>query len=150
VGGQYFSGQAMETRNLRWPAPLSVKAGVAGDSGILASYDEFQTPNPGASQVLPAARTVEFATILTKLGLKLPLTQSAEINFDVSAQQATEQLPQQQYWVLGGISAIRAYLPGVLVGDTEYFKELGLPPDFDVVGVAIKCRVFAEYGAAWY
>jgi hypothetical protein len=52
----------------------------------LGCYDEFQAANPGASQVLPAVRTVEFATILPKLGLKLPLIQSAEINFDVSVQ----------------------------------------------------------------
>jgi hypothetical protein len=54
-------------------------------SGILGSYDEFQTANLGASQVLPTARTAGFATILPKLGLKLPLTQAAEINFNVSA-----------------------------------------------------------------
>jgi hemolysin activation/secretion protein len=150
VGGKYFSAQQMGARNLRWSAQLSVKAGVTGDSGTLGTYDEFQAANPGAAQVLPTARTAEFVTVLPKLGLKLPLTQSAEINFDLSAQYATEQLPQQQQWVLGGMSAIRAYLPGVLVGDTGYFMELGLQQDFDVAGVAIKGTVFAEYGAAWY
>jgi hypothetical protein len=35
---------------------------------------------------------------------------------------------------MGGMSAIRAYLPGVLVYDTEYFRELGLQRDFDVAG----------------
>jgi len=143
-GAKYFAAQLIDGKTLRWSAQLSLKAGVTGDSGTLGAAIAT------SPEVGPATRTAEFITILPKFSAKLPLSDSSEINLNFSAQYADEQLPQQQQWVLGGMSAISAYLPGVLSGDSGYFSELNLKRNLDLGGLDLSAGVFIEYGAAWF
>jgi hypothetical protein len=152
VGVKYFGAKALNESLLRWSGQFSVKAGVTGDSGTLGTYDEFvanstTTPVP---EVAPAARTAEFILLKPKLAMKLPLTASSSINANFSAQFADEQVPQQQQWVLGGMSSISAYLPGVLVGDSGYHGLVNYEYSFPLNFAKITTSAFAEYGAAWY
>jgi len=156
-GAKYFAAEKSGDNLFRWSAQLSVKAGVSGDSGTLGTYEQFKTDyfiaNPGATaapEVVPAARTAEFISILPKIAAKLPLSKDTELNASFSAQLANEQLPQQQQWVLGGMQSLSAYLPGVLSGDSGYFSELNLKRNLDLGGLDLSAGVFIEYGAAWF
>ena len=157
LGAKYFSAETAGDMKFRWSAQLSLKAGVTGDSGTLGTYDKFKAnyiaANPGATeapQVVPAARTAEFITVMPKIAAKLPLSKETELNASFFAQIANEQLPQQQQWVLGGMKSISAYLPGVLSGDSGYFAELSLQRKLLIAGVDVNAGAFIEYGAAWY
>ncbi|CAA0089898.1 Uncharacterised protein [Zhongshania aliphaticivorans] len=157
LGAKYFSVQAVGENQFRWSAQLSFKAGISGDSGTLGTYDDYSADyfaaNPGAAsapEVVPAARTAEFVTILPKIAANLPFSDDTELNLSFFAQYADEQLPQQQQWVLGGMKSISAYLPGVLSGDSGYFGELNLQHTLHIASVDISASVFAEYGAAWF
>lgn len=141
-GAKYFAAQLIDGKTLRWSAQLSLKAGVTGDSGTLG------TAIATSPEIGPATRTAEFITILPKFSAKLPLSDSSEINLNFSAQYADEQLPQQQQWVLGGMSAISAYLPGVLSGDSGFFTVADFTHKFTVGGLDLSAAVFAEYGSA--
>ena len=52
----------------------------------------------------------------------------------MSAQQS-QQLPQQQQWVLGGIHRMAAWLPGTLIGDEGFYARLAVQKPFDWNGV---------------
>jgi hypothetical protein len=153
-GAKYFAAHVISNqRLLRWSAQLSVKGGVTADDGTLGTYDDFIAANPGAalsSQVSPAARTAEFITLKPKLSINLPISDSGSLNFSILGQLSDEQVPQQQQWVLGGISSISAYLPGVLAGDSGYFGVVNYEHQIDLSGLKITGSVFAEYGVAWY
>ena len=88
--------------------------------------------------------------VLPKVAAKLPLSDASELNFNFSAQIADEQLPQQQQWVLGGMSALSAYLPGVLSGDSGYFTAADFTHKFILGGVDLSASVFVEYGASQF
>jgi len=154
LGVKYFAAHAISNqRLLRWSAQLSVKGGVTGDDGTLGTYDDFIAANPAAAlsaQISPAARTAEFITLKPKLSLKLPVSDAGSFNINVLAQYSDEQVPQQQQWVLGGMSSISAYLPGVLAGDSGYFGIANYEHQIDFSGVKITGSIFTEYGAAWY
>lgn len=142
LGAKYFSASVLNGNTFRWSAQLSVKAGVTGDSGTLG------TATSASPEVGPATRTAEFVAVLPKLAAKLPISDASEFNINFSAQLADEQLPQQQQWVLGGMSAMSAYLPGVLSGDTGLFTVADFTHKFTVAGIDISAAVFAEYGSA--
>lgn len=141
-GAKYFSAVLVSGKTFRWSAQLSFKAGVTGDSGTLGTATE-DSPEVG-----PSTRTSKFVTILPKLSAKLPVTDASEFNLNFSAQIADEQLPQQQQWVLGGMGALSAYLPGVLSGDSGFFTKADFTHKFTVSGLDLSAAVFAEYGSA--
>jgi hemolysin activation/secretion protein len=69
----------------------------------------------------------------------------------IIAQLTSDTVPEQSQWVLGGINAIYAYLPGVAVGDSGGLAQLQLEyrlPRFDEIEV--RPRAFAEYGFVDY
>lgn len=156
VGVKYFGAKALEDKLMRWSAQFAVAAGVTGDSGTLGTYKEFREAaleeNPGADvpEVAPAARTAEFIALKPKVSLKIPTSPDGSINGSFVGQFADEQLPQQQQWVLGGMTTLAAYLPGVLVGDSGYFGLVNYEHVFPTEVAKITGSVFAEYGTAWY
>lgn len=156
VGVKYFGAKALEDKLMRWSAQFAVAAGVTGDSGTLGTYKEFREEalkeNPAADvpEVAPAARTAEFIALKPKVSLKIPTSPDGSINGSFVGQFADEQLPQQQQWVLGGMTTLAAYLPGVLVGDSGYFGLVNYEHVFPTDVAKITGSVFAEYGTAWY
>jgi hypothetical protein len=157
VGAKYFAADLRGPKSLRWSAQLSVKTGLTGDSGSLGTYPAYRTQylsnNPGATstpQVVPAARTAEFVSVLPRFTAKLPLADSGNLRLNAMAQFANEQLPQQQQWVLGGMGSISAYLPGVLSGDSGYYGKLDYAKTVTVLGIEVEPEIFVEYGAAWF
>ncbi|MFT6551583.1 MAG: hypothetical protein ACJA1I_001623 [Zhongshania marina] len=143
-GAKYFAAKLLNGKTFRWSAQLSLKAGVTGDSGTLG------TAVATAPEVGPATRTAEFVTILPRLSAKLPMSDTSEFNLNFLGQFADEQLPQQQQWVLGGMSALSAYLPGVMSGDSGYFITADFTHKFVAGGLDLSAAVFAEYGAAQF
>ena len=144
LGAKYFSATLIDGKTFRWSAQWSLKAGVTGDSGTLG------TATATSPEVGPTTRTAEFVVVLPKVAAKLPLSDASELNFNFSAQIADEQLPQQQQWVLGGMSALSAYLPGVLSGDSGYFTAADFTHKFILGGVDLSASVFVEYGASQF
>jgi hemolysin activation/secretion protein len=60
-------------------------------------------------------------------------------------------VPEQQQWVLGGISSLHAYVPGVAVGDSGLLLRLsGERVLLDHARWNLRLRGFLEYGAARY
>ncbi len=67
----------------------------------------------------------------------------------VAAQLASDPLPIESQWVLGGMDNIAAYLPGIAVGDSGGYAELDLQyRSWEVLGIRLLPRVFAEYGVS--
>jgi hypothetical protein len=145
LGAKYFAATLLgDNKTFRWSAQLSFKAGVTGDSGTLGTAVET------SPEVGPATRTAEFVKILPRLAAKLPISDASEFNVNILAQFADEQLPQQEQWVLGGMGALSAYLPGVMAGDSGYFITTDFTHKFTVGGLDLSAAIFAEYGAAQF
>jgi len=157
LGGKYFSADLSGPKALRWSVQLSAKTGLTGDSGSLGRYEEYKAAyfanNSSATlapQVVPSARTAEFFTVLPRFTAKLPIPQAGDVQLNLMAQFSSEQLPQQQQWVLGGMSLMSAYLPGVLAGDSGYYGKLDFQRSYTLGNLDLKPSVFIEYGAAWF
>ncbi len=158
VGAKYHRASQVGKKTLKWNVAASVKGGVTGDDGTLGTYDQFVAefdanktdPDAKAPTVTPSARTAEFVTFKPRVAAELALDDNDSLNFQFAAQIADEQLPQQQQWVLGGISQISAYLPGVLVGDTGYYSKGSYDHRWEWEGVTLSFSLFAEYGTAQF
>ncbi|SEQ70253.1 Hemolysin activation/secretion protein [Solimonas aquatica] len=74
-----------------------------------------------------------------------------DYSFSMTGQLATERLPEQQQWVLGGPGNLYAYLPGAAIGDVGTLLALKLHREaFGYYGVGFEPSLFAEYGVSRY
>lgn len=121
---------------------LSLKTGF-GDGGSFAT-DTGEGVSIGK-------REAEFFLLQPKLGYKFAVAPGYEVALNFNAQFADNtQLPQQQQFVLGGISSMSAYLPGVLIGDDGYFLHLAASAKPQWLGLAWESSLFVEYAATHF
>lgn len=124
---------------------LQLKGGLSGDSGTFSSY-----PQDREDTVAIGKRTAEFLLAQPSMRIGFNLSSRARVDLDLSGQISDGvQLPQMQQYVLGGISQLRAYLPGALIGDTGGYGKLSLSGLlFQGNSLSITSSLFAEYGMA--
>lgn len=83
------------------------------------------------------------------LRLKFYWNESIASGIEGSGQFSNDSVPEQQQWVLGGVSNITSSLPGTSVGDKGYlarvFTEVTTPT---IYGVTFTPKVFVEQGGA--
>jgi hemolysin activation/secretion protein len=83
--------------------------------------------------------------------LNVSLSDAFDTGLTLAAQFSDDRTPEQSQWVLGGIDNIAAYLPGIAVGDSGAYAALDLQyAGWTVAGIALKPRLFAEYGYSRY
>lgn len=143
LGTRYEQAQLRNEKTLNWTLGASIRGGLSGDSGTLATDRITEGVSVGK-------RTAEFLMLKPHASLSYAFAPNYQWTASFNAQFANEQLPQQQQWVLGGISTLRAYLPGVLVGDSGGYLSTSLVRTMHMDSVAIDFTLFAEYGAARY
>ncbi len=133
-------------------AGLKVRYGLGGDGGTLDRYDEFRAQNPSSSvpDVVPAARSADFLTLHPSVDYHWRYAPQWVASASFKGQFANEQLPQQQQYVLGGMYALSAYLPGALIGDEGYLLRLNVTTRRNWWGFDWRPSVFIEHGAAWF
>ena len=143
VGARYNRQSPMgEKHVLRYTLTGSAKAGIDEDGGSLES-------SPDVSGAAVGKRVGDFIVFKPRAAVQIGNRKRTTLDFDFAAQLADDQLPQQQQWVLGGVSSISSHLPGVLVGDSGMFTRLGLNHKLvDLDGFDLVAGVFAEYGEA--
>lgn len=83
------------------------------------------------------------------LKLQVPLTDTQIVQLRMLGQWTDDTLPEQQQWLLGGRSAIEAYLPGFAYGDQGALVNL----QWELVlaewaGWKLSPKLFAEYGVS--
>ncbi len=159
-----YSAAAIDLKYTRATAPtrsslsigLNSRFGLSG-GGTLDSYDSFdqryqeQNPNAGASPDLaPAARSAHFVALQPSISYQLPLPYDLAFSTQLKSQFANKQLPEQEQFVLGGISSLSAYLPGALIGDEGYYWKLALSQTWTWRDINLQPSVFIEHGGAWF
>jgi hypothetical protein len=127
-----------------------------GDGGTLDDYANYkrdyldQYPTATVPEVAAQARTAEFIALKPTFAYQVRLSPQNILKLNARGQLADEQLPQQQQFVLGGMTSLSAYLPGVLVGDEGYFLDAQLEHHITMGEFKLVPTLFAEYGGAWY
>ena len=96
-----------------------------------------------------SGRRGDFTLMEPNVGLTWNLKNESELRWTLNAQITSDSLPQQQQWVLGGISNMSAWLPGVLIGDQGLHTRLeySLAP-IQLREQPLSLSVFAEAGSA--
>ncbi len=143
VGSSYERAQAFSDKPLKWKLGLNLTGGLSGDSGTLGSDSTSEGVSIGK-------RTSKFITLKPSASMAYEFAPNYQFASSISAQLANEQVPQQQQWVLGGVSTMRAYLPGVLVGDSGVHISASLIRSAQFENSTLSFSLFAEYGAARY
>lgn len=83
------------------------------------------------------------------LQLRWEIPGKHRLQWTTNAQITSDSLPQQQQWVLGGLSTISAWLPGVLVGDSGYHSVLAFSfAPWQIRERPLNVSLFAEIGSA--
>ncbi len=143
VGGKYQrTNNLAKNRELNYTLALSAKGGIDDDGGSLES-----TPNAAGATV--GKRVGDFIVFKPRATVQVGNRDKTTLEFKFSAQLADDQLPQQQQWVMGGVTAISSHLPGVIVGDSGMFAKIGLNHQLaNSDGFELLAGVFAEYGEA--
>lgn len=131
----YISGGATWLQKMgnysRFLASLNVKQGVDGDNTV--------------------GNDSKFTIFAPEFGAKISLFGSIWANLDLSGQFTNDNLavPRQQQWVLGGMSGLSAWLPGILASDEGYFGRASLAWRPNTAGtLRLAASVFYEYGLA--
>lgn len=68
-----------------------------------------------------------------------------------AGQVGSDRLPDQELWVLGGSDSLRAWLPGVALGDSGTFTQASLQyrlEELPIPKAVLTASVFTEYGSA--
>ncbi len=145
LGLKYLRSARMLGIPVRANVQLFAETGLSSDGGTLGTVADPDI-------VAPGKRTAEYNLLRPKLGLEFQFGDHVKMALDAAAQFSDgDQLPQQQQYVLGGISLLSAYLPGVLVGDSGAYGRLAFSvTGWEVGSVKIIPSLFAEYAQAWY
>ncbi len=149
AGLKYFRRSRWFDTDVRWSVQGFVEAGMSRDKGTLGA-DSGNTTNDSMA-VSAGKRTAEYLIYKPKLGLKIGLSDSLSFDIDVLSQLSDgKQLPQQQQFVLGGLSTMSAYLPGTLIGDSGVYGRFKLAGQWHPFGGDLSPSLFVEYGQAWF
>ncbi len=143
LGVKYLRASYLGSKRLDWSLKGAVEAGVTGDKGTLGSNDT-------SSGVAIGKRTGEFIAVKPAAEARWRVLPNGSFGVMVIGQYAQDQLPEQQQWVLGGMGAIAAYLPGVLVGDTGYYGTTDFEYIWKYSGVELTGAIFGEHGASQF
>lgn len=143
LGTSYQRAQFFDEKTLKWKLAVSVRGGLGGNSGTLAS-------DKNTAGVSTGKRSAEFILLKPNASFAYQFHPNYQLTAALIGQVADEQLPQQQQWVLGGVDRMSAYLPGVLVGDTGYHLDLSFNRTWELGVFSLAGGVFAEYGSAQY
>jgi len=149
AGLKYFKRSRWFDTDVRWSVQGFVEAGLSSDSGTLGTDDGSSATS--AEAVSAGKRTAEYVLYKPKLGLKVAVGEDLSFDIDVLSQISDgNQLPQQQQFVLGGLSTMSAYLPGSLIGDSGVYGRVKLEGLWQPFGAELAPSVFIEYGQAWF
>ncbi len=120
LGLKYSRKIEMFGKNGRVSAQGFVKGGLSTDDGTFNTDERDDVVSIGK-------RSAEYLLVRPKLALRLDFTDWLNGQIDVIGQWSDgKQVPQKQQFVLGGMSTLSAWLPGILVGDTGAFTRLKL------------------------
>ena len=149
AGLKFFKRSRWFDTDVRWSVQGFVEAGLSSDSGTLGVEDGSALNSSEA--VSAGKRTAEYLLYKPKLGLKVAVGDDMSFDIDVLSQISDgKQLPQQQQFVLGGLSTMSAYLPGSLIGDSGVYGRIKLEGDWQPFGAQLTPSVFVELGQAWF
>lgn len=143
IGTRYERLTQFNDKPVNWQVSLRVKHGLSSDSGTFGTA-------PETSGVAIGKRTAEYTTVKPGFSATYTFTESWDLSISASSQFTSDQLPQQQQWVLGGTSRMHAYLPGVLVGDSGYHAKTALTRKWAHEALTFSAGLFYEYGAAGF
>ncbi len=145
LGAKYFRQMRLLGAPARFNVQAFIEGGLSSDDGSLGTDTTEDAVSIGK-------RTAEYLMLRPKLAMQVGLTDALALNLDFAGQLSDdEQLPQQQQFVLGGISTLSAYLPAVLVGDSGTYTRLSLEGSgWELWGATFKPSLFVEHGQAWY
>lgn len=143
LGSSYERAQLIDDKTLQWTLGLELKGGLSGDSGTLGN----DRTTDGLSN---GKRTAQFLMLKPSVGLAYEFAPNYQLAASFISQFANEQLPQQQQWTLGGVNTLRAYLPGVLIGDTGAHLSASLVRSSQFNNATLDISLFAEVGTARY
>lgn len=143
VGASYERAQSIQDKTFTWKVDAQVRAGLGGDSGTLGTDKTSEGVSIGK-------RSAEFLLLKPSANISYAFSPDYKFTVSFSSQFSDEQLPQQQQWVLGGVNTMRAFLPGVLVGDTGLYVSTSIVHSAQFANFTIDTAVFAEAGAARY
>jgi len=116
----------------------TMNLGVSASSGTL--YDGY-----------PGVPTSHFRYAGFTLAYQQTLPLGFQANLSAQAQLATNTLPAQQEWTLGGFGNLSAWEPGVVVGDSGYVARLEVDaPAFARFGANARLGGFFETGGVTY
>lgn len=143
VGAKYQRQHRLQSKNMfNYTLALSAKGGVSDDGGTLDS-------TPDMAGVAVGKRVGDFLVYNPRIAAQWNNLKRTTVDFDFAAQIASDQLPQQQQWVLGGVNSISSHLPGTLVGDSGVFTRLALNHKLvKLDSFNLTAGIFAEYGDA--
>jgi hemolysin activation/secretion protein len=130
IGTDYSRIVALGDQRVDISAALAVRSGLGED----------HTDND--------IRAADFGYLLFRpsLSITVPFGESFTAGLGLAAQITDDTLPEQQQWVMGGVGNVEAYLPGVAAGDSGGLARLFGQTRFEVMGLPVTPRVFAEYG----
>lgn len=97
-------------------------------------------------------RTAHFNVFQGELKAAYSLPRNLTVNMNLRGQLSPgDRLPLHQQFVLGGPASLRAWLPGILVGDTGAYANLNLElPRWHVLGMPLRFTFYIEGGMANY
>ncbi|MGJ8686528.1 MAG: ShlB/FhaC/HecB family hemolysin secretion/activation protein [Spongiibacteraceae bacterium] len=126
-----------------------------GGLNVRAGFDEQGSLSHRAASTDPevslAARSGEFVSLQPSLSYRQNLNGSGlMLTASLNGQISNKQVPEQEQYVLGGMNAMSAYLPGVMVGDDGYHAKFEISQQWSWEGVSLRPAVFIEQGGSWY
>ncbi len=143
IGTRYEHLTQLNDKPLNWQISLRVKHGLSSDSGTFGTA-------PEASGVAIGKRTAKYTTVKPGFSATYTFAEHWDLSISASSQFTSDQIPQQQQWVLGGTSRMHAYLPGVLVGDSGYHAKTAVSRNWALGTLTFNAGLFYEYGAAGF
>lgn len=126
-----------------------------GGVNVRAGFDEQGSLSQRATSTDPevslAARSGEFVSLLPSLSYRQNLNDKGlQLTASLNGQISNKQVPEQEQYVLGGMNAMSAYLPGVMVGDDGYHAKFEISQQWSWNDVSLRPAVFIEQGGTWY
>lgn len=129
---------------------LAVNGGFGSESGSFVG--EESSPTNNEMEVHPSKRSPGFIQFAPSFEVKFALSRYFIVGaFAEGVFSDGTQVPQQEQYVLGGMDRMRAYLPGVLIGDSGYHARLSLAGNSrKAMQFQVIPTLFVERGDVWF
>ncbi|MEI7037702.1 ShlB/FhaC/HecB family hemolysin secretion/activation protein [Fulvimonas yonginensis] len=128
--------------------------GVGGRPASLALALGSKLGGPGGAGGFyngTGAPTADFHIFTARVSLDQALAKGYGLRLELSGQATPDTLPSYEQWVLGGVNALAAWLPGTLAGDRGFLERLTLEAPVWGIGTwRLRALAFAEQGASRY